>query len=380
MGLFSVLILNSSLGSCLGLADLTLEEKVGQIFMVGVSGQQMTPSMQKQMATIKPGGILLFKKNITSREQLKKFTSDLQAKAKTTLLIALDQEGGAVTRFKTSPMLPSARWVGGANDIALTGRLGFSMGGILRQHGINMNLAPVLDVGGGSGGEFLRSRTYSTDSEVVGNLGVAFSQGLMNAGVVPTAKHFPGLGGVAGDPHNESVKQDSSFKEMQSKHLSPFRKFSQLFPSAMMLSHARYPTLGTDVAAPFSTEISKTLLQDGLGFRGLVITDDLMMTGASDKKMNFQERVVKIFNSGSDILLIAWSTRSQMAAHSAIMEAIKNKQISIDDLNSRVEKILSVKAWVAEKQKVRNIASDFELDLKKTIDAMKSVKGRATSK
>jgi beta-N-acetylhexosaminidase len=380
LGIFSVLIFISSLGSCLGLNNLTLEQKVGQIFMVGVAGQEITPLMQLQLNRIKPGGILLFKRNIADRAQLKNLAASLQLYSKVPLLIALDQEGGAVTRLSTSPRLPSARWVGGANDVVLTERLGNSMGTILRQAGINMNLAPVLDVGNIGSRGFLRSRTYSTDAEIVGNLGLAFSQGLLRAGVIPTAKHFPGLGGVTGDPHLESVKQYSSFKEIQTKHLSPFRKFGQLFPAAVMLSHAKYPALGTTNAAPFSPEISKALLRDEVGFHGLTITDDLMMTGAGDRKIGLQERVVRIFNSGSDILLIAWSSRSQYAAYSAILRAVKNKQISLTDLNARVEKILLVKAWLAEKEKSRSLASSTDFDLRKTIEALSLVRRRSARK
>lgn len=366
----SVLFLNSGLAASPGSRPLSIEEKAGQLLVIGIEGSDFTPQTARLMGDIRPGGVLLFQKNISSRSALRELNDKLQASSAHPLFIAVDQEGGVVSRVKTTPPLPSARWLGRFRNVSLTKEVGFSVGQVLRSLGINMNFAPVLDVANSDQKSFLRSRSYSTRPEVVADLGSAFSQGLIAAGVVPTAKHFPGLGAAVGDPHTSQVIQASSIRQMHKTHLMPFKKFSELFPSAMMLSHATYPSLDNGGSATFSSKISTSLLRKGVGFRGLIITDDLMMAGAKTERP-LEERVVSALKSGADILLFAWSSKTQRRAHQAIVSAIKSGQLPVALVDEKLRRIGAIKNWIAENNKVRVFASDPESELKNVLTKLR---------
>lgn len=353
---------------------LSLQEKVGQLLILGFAGTEVSKGLKEHFDDLRPGGVLLFRKNLKSKKQLRALTQSLQEKSKTPLFIAVDQEGGVVARIPTSPHLPSAAWIGTKNSPDLTEKLGFAMGRILLSYGINMNLAPVLDVANTKKG-FLKSRSYSEDPEKVANLGTAFSRGLLDSGVLPTAKHFPGLGSVKGDPHKQVVQTDSSYKDFVSKDLIPFRKFSSLNPAAIMLSHAEYPSIDPSGSpATFSQKISTELLRNDLGFEGLVITDDLLMEGVAQES-DFNTRLVKALKSGSDLLLFAWSPKSQKKAQTALLGAIKDGSLTEEWLDKKVARILEVKKILAEKQKVRNISSDPEGDYKLVMKKLQALPG-----
>lgn len=375
----SVLFFNPSFGRVAeplpSVEKMSVNEKVGQLFILGFSGTDLKGKTKAHFEDLRPGGTILFRKNIVSQRQLRSLTSSLRKSQKTPMLIAVDQEGGSVVRVPMSPRLPSAKWVGLRNRPDLTDQLGFEVGKVLLSYGINMNLAPVLDVTQSDSG-FLHNRTYSSDPEIVSSLGRSYSEGLLRAGVLPTAKHFPGLGSIADDPHKGSVKVGASYKELFTNDLLPFKNFVAVKPSAIMLSHAQYPALdSTKSSATFSKQISTSLLKEELGFEGLVITDDLLMAGAVGSQ-SFSERVVEALKSGSDILLFAWSPKSQKAAQVAIIDALAKGILSKDWLNQKVAKILSIKHALAEKQRARDIASSPSKTYKSVILELQSVRTR----
>ena len=362
-----VLILISGPGSCLGIGDMSLEDRVGQLLIVGISGQELGPDTRSHLNSIRPGGIIFFKKNLGSPSKSKAFADQLQGLAKVPLLVAVDQEGGLVNRISTSPAVPSAKNIGRANKPALTERLGFEVGQVLLQHGINMNLAPVLDIGDSKNANFLKSRAYSSDPKRVTIHGVAYAKGLLRSGVLPTAKHFPGMGSVVGDPHLEGVTQTHDEKTLLNKDLLPFRYFSKLDPSAIMLSHATYTAIDKTQPAPLAPKITFELLNKALNYKGLVITDDLMMAGTNTPSISFEEKIRKVFLGGSDMMLIAWSSARQRLVKKVLVAAFKRKLLPESELNRRVAKILDVKSRIIEIKAARNISSDPESNLKKTI-------------
>lgn len=356
--------------------QLSLDEKIGQLLIIGISNDKVDKDLVEHLNKVKPGGIILFKKNISSEHKLLDFNSEIQRHVKAPLFIAVDQEGGTVTRIKTVPRLPSARWIGSVGDANLTKRLGKSLGKILRAHGINMNLAPVLDVSDKNTNTFLGSRSYSDNPEVVANIGTAFSAGLLSAGVLPTAKHFPGLGSIKGDLHDHAVENSASYKEMQLSHLAPFRKFSALSTSALMLSHASYPALdSSNKPATFSSLISKNILRNDLGYNGLVVTDDLMMGGARGTS-SFEDNLSAALNSGADLLLFAWSKKSQLRAKRALLSAVKSGKINMNTLDEKVFRIIKTKQQLADlaRNNSRSVSSDLESEFKNIIYKMSLVK------
>ncbi len=347
--------------------------------MVGVNGDSLNQNTKRFLNEIRPGGIILFRKNIINNEQLKIFTADLQSFSAIQLFLAIDQEGGTVTRLMTNPNQPSAHWLGLVRNTGLTYELGKSLADFLHSLGINMNLAPVLDIANDRKKTFLGSRSISSSPTVVAKIGFAFSKGLLDGGVLPTAKHFPGLGSVSEDLHKENAIHNSNISQMHNFDLLPFKKFSELKYSALMLSHATYPMISNSgLPATFSPEISKDLLRTNIGYKGLVITDDLMMDGAKSN-MQFEERVVVALNSGADILLFAWSQKNQIRARNAIYSAIKNKKLSMAVLNDKVERIIAAKKFLSEMNS-RKPADDSEDQLLNIITKLKSVRRTRSSK
>jgi beta-N-acetylhexosaminidase len=361
---FSVLFFNFSVGAgefSTQIKKMPLSDKIGQLFIVGVSGKRVSPDMANHLKDLSPGGVILFRRNIQSKSQLLSLTKALQRATPSYKFIAVDQEGGSVVRLPTRPKMPSAAVVGALNDVALTEELGLRIGRVLRTYGINMNLAPVLDVASAHGG-FLKSRAYSSDPKVVGENGTAFARGLISAGILPTAKHFPGLGSVSKDPHTEAVSIESSAENLESTDIEPFKQFASLAPAAVMLSHAEYPSLDSQRnPATFSRKITTEILRESVGFKGLVITDDLLMSGAG-QKMPLKKRLITALSSGTDMLLFAWSPKSQLRAKKLIEAAVKENLIAVSLIDEKVEKIFEAKAYLKKQADTRLPASDAEKD------------------
>ena len=185
--------------------DMPLDKKVGQVFIFGFTGSRYEQSLKKQMNKLHPGAVIVFGRNIKTLNQVKalnhKAQSDSLKHSKVPLLIAVDQEGGKVIRIKTSPSLPSARTLALTDSEGLVQDAGFVTGQLMTALGFNMNLAPVVDISNANFTDFLGNRSFSDQKEIVNKMSTAFSKGLIDAGILPTAKHFPGHGGVKTDSH-----------------------------------------------------------------------------------------------------------------------------------------------------------------------------------
>lgn len=373
LGVFSVQFFFLSLSWAQGTVvsapvSTSLDEQVGQLLMIGVPGDEFSPALKKRLEDLRPGGVILFKRNFSTKTKLSAFTEAMQKNSSTPLLIAVDQEGGSVVRIPTRIKLPSANRLGLAQDPARVEEFGKSLGTFLLRYGINMNLAPVLDVRS-SLKSFVGARAFSSKAEVVTRNGVAFARGLLNSGVLPTAKHFPGLGRLATDPHKFKVTIYASEKEIRDQDLVPFQDFFKLSPSAVMLSHASYSFVDVRQPATYSNRLVEDILRTELSFKGLVITDDLLMAGAAvDNK--FDSRVVRALASGSDMLLFAWSPAAQYRAKRAILNAIQTGELKASDLEIKIKRILALKKSLKEQSQVRSLASnsDPESALEKSVE------------
>ncbi|MFN7455640.1 MAG: glycoside hydrolase family 3 N-terminal domain-containing protein [Pseudobdellovibrionaceae bacterium] len=308
----------------------------GEFMIVGFKGDALLPEQLSHFQKIKPRGFILFSRNITNPQktaQLVKAVKSLNT-SPTENLIAVDQEGGLVQRVKGWVTLPSARAIGQSGDAQLTYQLGVETGKILKSLGINMNLAPVLDLGQQASSDFMRSRTYGRNPASVGMHGVHFSRGLLSQGVLPVAKHFPGLGKAKSDPHLSTPIVHLSPHEWTLK-LEPFQAFSQLSPSGMMVSHAIYsPQDPSGHPATFSSFIHKTLLRSQLKYDGIVITDDLLMAGATQHR-DLGRAAVDALKAGADLVLVSWGLKQQRLIAKAIDRAIMSGEISEDQLRMK---------------------------------------------
>lgn len=330
------------IGSCLCVAP-----EIGQILMVGFNEAEATPDLIKHLKKIKPGAIILFRRNIQSPLQLESLLRTLKKEINpvldSPLLFAIDQEGGSVYRIPTNPRIPSPAALGKSNDPVIVERYGFAIGKVLRRNGISMNLAPVLDLDIPSDKNFIGSRSFGTNPVLVAQLGYLFSKGLAAAGVVPTGKHFPGLGAVVSDPHEVTPTSDLNWQADWNRELLPFREFSRLTPSALMLSHVIYPKLDTQrLPASVSPYIIKKVLRESLKYQGLVITDDLLMKGITSK-FNPSEAALASLNSGADFVMLSWSRKDQLKVYDDLKKDALEKRLDPDELQEKTKRISHIK-------------------------------------
>lgn len=338
---------------------MSLEEKVGQLFILGFHGQDLSQGLKRTLRELKPGGIVVFKKNIGDLPKISELNRSAQMLSfqysKTPLLIAVDQEGGIVTRIQMQPAQPSPQFVGKAKNSALTFSLGNEVGETLRKLGFNMNLAPVMDVVPANSKSFIGTRSFGSDPYLVSTLGVAFSQGLADAGVMPTAKHFPGSGDIVADPHLEKVIQTDEKNNFFNTHILPYKDFAEMSGvHAIMMSHVSYPELDSNgLPATFSRKIITNLLRTDLKFKGLVITDDLLMAGAKIHNTPGDSALAAL-RAGADLLMITWSRKSQTAAYQRVLKAFREKELTESRLNESLFRILLAKSSYFRKEDLIN--------------------------
>lgn len=340
---------------------MPLKDKVGQMLFLGFTGTTIDQTLKPVIAHLKPGGLVMFGRNIKSAPQVSELNRAIQdASMKASglpSLVGVDQEGGNVIRIKTQYPLPAALAFGQSGDTKLVERAGVATGKLLRTLGFNMDLAPVLDVGDPNAPRFIGTRSYGSDPELVSKLGSAFSEGLQQERILPTTKHFPGHGGVNADSHTTLPQRKSTLAQMEKHDLVPFESLQKKVdkPWAVMLAHVAYPDLDPSGApASFSKIIVTDILRNRIGFKGVVITDDIQMAGASLIE-DVRERAVRAVEAGVDMIMITWNRKTQSAVASAIEKAVREGRLSEERINESVRRIVSAKREYAPIEKKASI-------------------------
>jgi beta-N-acetylhexosaminidase len=334
--------------------EMSLDQKVGQLFLIGFPQQSVDPQLENFIKKYKLSSFILFKRNISSLAQVARMNSQLQkistAATSTIPIIAVDQEGGQVARVPTRPPLPNAMSIGQTQDPELAHSLGQETAKIIRTLGFNMNLAPVLDISSPNSESFIGLRSFGSDPEKVSSIGVSLSRGLLDEAVIPTAKHFPGVGSISEDPHKKSVEYLASAETLYDRDLKPFEEFSKLGPNtAIMLSHFSYPGLdATKTPATLSSKIIKEILRKKIGFTGLVITDDIQMKGLSHVNGPHEAGLMAL-RAGADIIMMTWSFKDQAGAIERVKQAVQSGEMPMAELNEKVSRILAVKKFLFDK-------------------------------
>ncbi|HYA40536.1 MAG TPA: glycoside hydrolase family 3 N-terminal domain-containing protein [Syntrophobacteraceae bacterium] len=261
-------------------------EEAGIHLFLGFRGVNFEEELKYLIREYRPGGIVLFKRNIEDAVQLKTLVSNAQALAIAELhrpvFFAVDQEGGSVQRLS-----PQFTYIPSARSLAESGRgavahWAAACAADLREIGIQINFAPVLDIVAEGKGHFMESRSFGSTAAIVSDLGAIWIETLQANGISATAKHFPGLGRAQLDPHHFApVIPDQGEDDFQT-HLIPFRSAVGVGVNCIMTSHAIYPAVDGSCPATLSHEIGRGWLRDRLGFEGALFTDDLDMAAISD--------------------------------------------------------------------------------------------------
>lgn len=330
--------------------SLTLEEKVGQVFMFGFAGKNAegaTPLIED----LHPGGIIYFARNTGTIEEVSSLSRSLQECAIHTgsgipLLIAADQEGGIVSRLKSDiPRMPGPMALAAAvsdGDHNLVYKASRAMGLHLRAAGINMNFAPVLDVNNNPKNPVIGIRSFGEDPSLVANFGLMAIGGFISAGVIPVGKHFPGHGNTSVDSHLALPVLSRSIAELESCELVPFKAAIQANIPAIMSAHIVFEAIDPQNPATLSRAVISDLLRGTLGFKGLAITDCLEMNAIS-RHVGTTVGALSAFKAGCDLLLISHTHEVQRQAYSALLKAVKTGEITEDRLDAAVDRILRLK-------------------------------------
>lgn len=281
---------------------------LGQLLLTGVPGTELDAETAAAFRRIQPGGFILFGRNIQSPSQLRKLIDDLRELSEIEPIITIDQEGGRVSRLKligNEP--PNANQLRDKGDLELIRRHGQVTGRLLRIFGFNLDLCPVLDISfDDEADNSLRGRCYGNDvAQVIRNAG-AFNNGLRAEGVLSCGKHFPGYSRAPLDAHHELPVIDLSREELDTHELAVFRHFSGSAEEvdSMMIAHALYPSLEQEkTPSSLSRAVITDLLRGELGFRGLVMTDDLDM-GAILNHYGLEETIRLAITAGNDLAMI----------------------------------------------------------------------------
>lgn len=334
------------------LAKMSPEEKVGQLMIWSFSGTDFNPQLKAVLKSYRPGALIVFRRNITTNDQISLLNHQVQQFArgnlKAPLFLMIDQEGGVVSRLKMATPLPSALALGKTGDPGFVSNFAKTKAELLQTLGFNVNLAPVLDISNPAKDSFIGNRTFGDDPALVTELGMAYAKGLSEGGLFPTAKHFPGHGGTLQDSHYMTPKKFSSLEELDKRDLVPFKKFAGAgFPRMIMMAHLSLPSIDSSgVPATYSKVLIQEHLRERLTYSGLVITDDLEMNGAMISK-DIGERAVKAVLAGNDMLMLAGSFAHQRRAFRSVLDAVKSGRITEDRLNDSVLRVLEAKAQMS---------------------------------
>lgn len=324
---------------------MTIEEKVGQMFIMGFEGYEMDENITTMLIEKHLGGVILFSKNIDSIDQTRSLIRDLEATntSKIKLFMSLDEEGGIVSRIpKELGSFEGAYQVGAVNDLDYAFNHGKAIGEAVKGLGFNMNFAPVLDVNSNPNNPVIGVRAFSSDSQVVKLIGTQVFKGIDAAGVISVGKHFPGHGDTDVDSHFGLPIISKTKEELEKIELIPFRYAVKEGIPAIMVSHLFLPKLDDNDVATMSKAIVTDLLRKSLNFKGVVITDDMIMEGAK-VKYTTDQGAVKAIEAGVDVIIISTGYDEQQAAINKVISSVKEGTINEDRINESVDRILNLK-------------------------------------
>jgi beta-N-acetylhexosaminidase len=325
----------------------TATKHLGQLFMVGLPGLAMDDSTRDLITRYGINHFILFKRNVADPGQLAGLCAGLVAACREAglgaPLISIDQEGGTVARLPLPfTQFPDARVLaeGVEPENALRG-YAETCARELRGVGINMNLAPVLDVCPAGQGYFMERRALGGAPEVVARLGCLVIETMQQEGVAACAKHFPGLGAATLDPHKVLPRVERPAAELHRLDLPPFAAAFSAGVAAVMTSHTIYTGFDGDTPATLSSVILQGVLRTELGYEGLVITDDLEM-GAIENAQSVAAASLAAFVAGADMLLICHEHDKVRAAHEAMAAALRSGQLAADRVVASLARVAAV--------------------------------------
>jgi beta-N-acetylhexosaminidase len=298
-----------------------LDTQAGRVLMVGLSGPRLESDERRLIEDLAPAGVILFRRNLEAPGDLVHLLSDLQALLSAPPLLALDQEGGRVSRLEPwiGPTPPAAELARGGGQAAF--RFGRAIGNGLRSLGFNLDFAPVVDLCPPEAPNGIGDRSFGTTAAVVAQVAGSFLDGLQQAGVAGCLKHFPGLGDTDVDSHESLPRVTRDLRRLEEEDLLPYRLLGER-AAAVMVGHGHYAALDPQPGLPatLSSTIIQGLLRQRLAFRGVVVSDDLEMGAVAPLDGDGRAAVAAVA-AGCDLILYCSDLDRARRARRALVDA-----------------------------------------------------------
>ncbi len=334
------------------LKTMTLEEKVGQLFVIGFDGPTFDPGLRQMIVEYGVGGVIFFARNVENPKQVAELTNALQAAAREGghpgLLVAVDQEGGRVARLTEETgftEFPGGMAMGATGDPQTAYRVGAAMAAEMRAVGFNVDFAPDLDVNNNPDNPVIGLRSFGSDPEKVAAFGAAFILGLQENGVMAFGKHFPGHGDTSVDSHVGLPVVPHGRERLEAVEFVPFRAAVQAGAAGIMSAHVTFPEIDPDgLPGTLSSKVMTGLVREELGFQGLLATNSLEMGALGASGYPAEQAALQAFQAGADLLLFNRDHDLHKQAFRRTLEAVRSGEISIERLDESVGRILSAKA------------------------------------
>lgn len=328
------------------LSALSEEDRISQLVIVGFSGDTVNDDVRRMVRGHHVGGVALYALNIGNDAALLQLNRGIRELAADSVppFIAVDQEGGEVTRIRTGvPLLPGAMALGAADSPALAYRAGLALGSDLRRFGFNMNLGPVVDIDTSAGTSQIGIRSLGGDPKSVSALAVCFARGQSQAGLVSVAKHFPGMGESSVDSHRALPFLNATREHLHATELVPFVALFEQGIDAVMVGHVLIPAIDPALPATISHEVITGLLRKELHFEGLVITDALQMEALRGRRAGIGSAAVDAVLAGADMVLVLQNGSDREQVMTALGEAVTRGVLTRDRIDESLRRILRVK-------------------------------------
>ncbi|MBU3111380.1 beta-N-acetylhexosaminidase [Clostridium lacusfryxellense] len=336
---------------------MSLDEKIGQLVIVGLDGYSLGTDISNLIKEFKVGGVILFSNNVKNSNQLLGLINSLKSinsQNKTPLFISVDEEGGRVSRMPNDiKKLPSSQIIAKKNDSNLSFNIGKVIGEELNLFGFNMDFAPVLDINSNPNNSVIGDRSFGNNVNIVNKLGIKTMEGIISNNVIPVVKHFPGHGDTLVDSHVGLPVVNKDLSKLNEFELLPFKEAIKKKIDTIMVSHILLNKVDATNPSSMSKAVITGILRESLKFQGVVITDDMTM-GAIIKYFDIGDASVKSINAGSDIILVCHGYNNELKVINSLKAAVLSNVIKESRLDESVYRVLKLK----EKFNINNDSID----------------------
>ena len=340
--------------------SMTLEQKIGQLFIVGFEGDIINDEIIDLVKNQEVGGLIYFSRNVLDSNQIITLNNEIKAiKKDIPLFISVDEEGGVVSRVPDEFLkLPSSGYIGKFDDENLSYNIGSIISKELKSLGFNMDFAPVLDIDSNPNNTVIGERAFGNNADIVSKLGIKTMEGLRDGGIIPVVKHFPGHGDTDIDSHYGLPIVTKTLEELNNLEFIPFKNAIENGADVVMVSSIILSSIDSEYPATMSKKVTTDILRNKLNFDGVIATDDMTM-GAIMDNYNLTDAVIMAINAGNDLILVCHGYDDIIKSISAVKDAVSSNIISKERIDESVYRILKLK----EKYRVNDDIISNEIDI-----------------